>query len=380
MSMFEISLVPDVKRQLLHTASNRKVITFICILVVAASGGLLLLLAAVLGGQTIKMASDADMIATLYTQISTGKGLTVETPEYLSTILTLQNQLEKIDTIMNDKKITSRIFPALDMILPAGMYKVTLSSMGINYDAGIISLDGQASSTTGNDYAALQALEETIIRTKIDYGRYVDKDGNVLPTVDITEGTVNGRIVGTYQKRECSKEIDPDFNRPTPPTGPTTPSNPEDGTEEDEGAITSDTGIVCRPVGKPVDILRYATEQEINKQEGYSFRSSCNATFTIVNGKQQGPVDSICEFAQPLVVTDRNSGRNAQTNEVVLRFSARLTPNRELFAFRNKHMLVLGVDRQNVTASYVQIRDMFEEKALDCEPGDTECENAQGGN
>jgi len=376
MSMFEISLVPDVKRQLLHTASNRKVITFICILVVAISGGVILLLLSALGVQTIAMNGNADRIGELYTQISTGQDLSVKTPEYLSTILTLQNQLTKVDEIITDKKVTSRIFPALDMILPAGMYKVTLSSMGINFDTGIINLDGQASSTTGNDYAALQALEETIIRTRIDYGRYTDKDGNALPTVDITEDTVDGRIVGIYQKTECFKENDPEFGRPTEDPSD---SNGEDDSDTTTGVTTSSTGIICRPVGKPISILRYATEDEINRQEGYRFTSACNARVDIVNGRQVGPIESICDFAQPLAVTDRSSGRNAQTNEVVLRFSSRLTPNRELFSFRNKHMLVLGVDRQNVTASYVQIRDMFEEEALDCAPDDYECLNAAGG-
>ena len=63
---------------------------------------------------------------------------------------------------------------------------------------------------------------------------------------------------------------------------------------------------------------------------------------------------------------------------LVLRFTATVKLDANVFKFVNKHMRVVGPSRQNVTDSYTQIRDMFTEEAADCAPGDTQCN--QGGN
>jgi len=46
---------------------------------------------------------------------------------------------------------------------------------------------------------------------------------------------------------------------------------------------------------------------------------------------------------------------------LALSFSAALPMNREVFLSSNKHIRVIGPSRQNVTDSYIQIRDMFDE-------------------
>ncbi len=61
-------------------------------------------------------------------------------------------------------------------------------------------------------------------------------------------------------------------------------------------------------------------------------------------------------------------------------FSAVITFNEEVFKFLNKHVLVIGPTRQNVTDSYTQIRDMFTERAAECAPDDAQClEEVQNG-
>ena len=53
--MYEISLVPDIKAQLLKKQKLRNLIIFICIIVAIACGGVLLILSTIAGGQSIQI-------------------------------------------------------------------------------------------------------------------------------------------------------------------------------------------------------------------------------------------------------------------------------------------------------------------------------------
>ena len=83
-------------------------------------------------------------------------------------------------------------------------------------------------------------------------------------------------------------------------------------------------------------------------------------------------------------ISDSSNGRGAG-DELVLRFSAVISLEPEVYSFNNYHMLAIApTGRRNVTDSYVQIQAMFGEKARDCDPGDTSCTgnttNLRGGN
>ena len=83
-------------------------------------------------------------------------------------------------------------------------------------------------------------------------------------------------------------------------------------------------------------------------------------------------------------ISDSSNGRGAG-DELVLRFSAVISLEPEVYSFKNYHMLAIAPSgRRNVTDSYVQIQAMFGEKARDCDPGDTSCTgnttNLRGGN
>ena len=57
---------------------------------------------------------------------------------------------------------------------------------------------------------------------------------------------------------------------------------------------------------------------------------------------------------------------------MVLSFSANVIVNPEVFKANNKYMQIIGPSKQNVTESYVQIRDMFTEKMREMEDGGEE--------
>lgn len=74
-------------------------------------------------------------------------------------------------------------------------------------------------------------------------------------------------------------------------------------------------------------------------------------------------------------ITNSSNGRDAENN-LVLTFSAVIEINADVFAFRNKHVMAIGPNGQNVTDSYLQLEDLFAEPAKECAAGDTECNNA----
>ena len=71
-------------------------------------------------------------------------------------------------------------------------------------------------------------------------------------------------------------------------------------------------------------------------------------------------------------ITDSSNGMDADDN-LVLRFTASIAIEPEVFKFENKHMMAITPDGQNVTDSYVQIEGMFEERAEDCSAINTIC-------
>ncbi|MBQ6486489.1 hypothetical protein IJI76_02055 [Candidatus Saccharibacteria bacterium] len=77
-----------------------------------------------------------------------------------------------------------------------------------------------------------------------------------------------------------------------------------------------------------------------------------------------------------IVINSSSNGRDTDDN-LVLRFSALVKINADAFAFRNKHIMAIGPNSQNVTDSYVQLEKIFAAPATDCSAGDTECQNAR---
>lgn len=77
-------------------------------------------------------------------------------------------------------------------------------------------------------------------------------------------------------------------------------------------------------------------------------------------------------------VTQSANGRDADDN-LVLTFSSVVQINADAFAFRNKHVMAIGPNGQNVTDSYLQLEDLFAAPATKCTAGDTECNNAPTG-
>lgn len=183
---FEINLVPEIKYQMLKSMRFRKVSSFVCIIVAAVFG----VATAVFGG--IILAQNA----TLATQDSRIDNMANKIDEFgsMDDFLTLQNQLNAIQTVNNNKKVLSRIFGILSMLRPTGGDEVTLSKVSINMDENTVTMEGQANAGVAPfyDYRVLESFKKGAELTKYDYGRYVDAEGNEIPSRCMIEAKPDG--------------------------------------------------------------------------------------------------------------------------------------------------------------------------------------------
>lgn len=161
--MIEINLVPDVKQELLKAQRVRStVITFAIMVGLIAVGIVIALAFYVFAVQNVRGA--------LLDSSIKDKSQKLSDVSDLSKSLTIQNQLTKISSLNDAKKVDSRIFDVLNAIIPPAPNDVQLSDVTIDSENKVITMNGQAQ----NSYAAVEVFKKTIGGTKI---KYKDVDG-----------------------------------------------------------------------------------------------------------------------------------------------------------------------------------------------------------
>ena len=156
--MIEINLIPAVKQELIKVQRVRAtVIAFSILIGLVAIAVVTLLAIYVFGVQTVRsvVADDA---------IKKG-GQQLASVEDLSKTLTIQNQLTKLSTMHDEKKIDSRIFDVLLAIIPPVPNDIQISDLAVDSTAGTITMQGQAA----NSYAAAEVFRKTIEGAKVKY-------------------------------------------------------------------------------------------------------------------------------------------------------------------------------------------------------------------
>ena len=156
--MIEINLIPAVKQELIKVQRVRAtVIAFSILIGLVAIAVVTLLVIYVFGVQTVRsvVADDA---------IKKG-GQQLASVEDLSKTLTIQNQLTKLSTMHDEKKIDSRIFDVLLAIIPPVPNNIQISDLAVDSTAGTITMQGQAA----NSYAAAEVFRKTIEGAKVKY-------------------------------------------------------------------------------------------------------------------------------------------------------------------------------------------------------------------
>jgi len=178
--MIEINLIPDVKQELIKARRLRAAVISVSIIITIASAAVVAVLAGyVYGAQTFRSALADDSI--------TSKGAELSQVEDLSKILTIQNQLTKINALNDEKNINSRVFDVLAAIIPPAPNNIQVSNVTVDAEEGLLSLEGQAP----NGYAALETFKKTIGIANVRFNDVDDIQQNVALATDISTSNIS---------------------------------------------------------------------------------------------------------------------------------------------------------------------------------------------
>lgn len=391
----EINLVPDVKDEMIKALKLRNFIFFLCIVVASASVAVSLVFISIAGGQQAIVDGKRSTLDRMSSKVN----------EYsdLSDFLTIKDQLGNLSNITSNKTLLSRTFGVLSALLPAGADTITISELAINLstDAPTLSFDAQANAGEPPyiDYNVLDSFKKSLQYMRYDYGTYVDKEGESIPAYCIVESGVNGATFSDPEKGYYAywlikgEGCNPSY----------TPEEDEDGNvqyvEEDalKGYTTEDyNGNTVVKIWRTPQFNDWHKVTEVADQPYMSldgeiknvahFESSCISYSGAADEKDNitwSSENSACRLVPSgtdgINISDSSNGRGAD-GDLVLRFSAVITLDPEVYSFANKHLIAIAPSgRYNVTDSYVQIQNMFGQRAADCAAGDTACNNSSNG-
>lgn len=390
--MFEINLVPDVKAEMIRAQKKRNVVFFAAAAVSAIAAGLVVLLLSIKVGQDLKISGQDTQLKLMSDKIESYDGL--------QDLLTVQKQLSDLQTISDNKKMLSRVFTVLHSIVQTeNGDEIKISSMSVNFNTMDLSFEGQADAgpnTDGIDYRVLESFKKSIGLMKYDYGRYVDKNGAEIPTMCIFESGVNGvpytdnngSLYAIWAKgvKGCDPSKNDDetqtYARTTDDTTTTDSETGESATTDSSETVVDTLQIQNVDVSNGCDgtdlVCIYRTPQFKDwYKRGYldtsglisgieHFESQCiqySGNEDALGNIKWGSTNS-CEMAPDGVTIDQSTNGKDTGGKLVLMFSAVLHMNPEVFSFVNKHMVTVApTGRQNVTDSFIQVGDMFAEKA-----------------
>ncbi len=398
----EINLVPDVKNEMIKALKLRNLIFFICIVVASASVAVSVIFASIAGGQQAIVNGKKETIAELSDKISSYSDL--------KDFLTIKDQLGNLSSIAENKKLLSRTFGILTALLPTGLDTITLSELQINLvdDEPTISFDGQANANSAPfiDYNVLDSFKKSMQYMRYDYGEYVDKNGETIPAYCMVESGADGATFYDADKQSyyaywliSGDGCDPSYEEDVD-SKKSKQSQEEDKKEEIPATYHGydveayENQIAVRVWRTPQFNDWYSIEEKAGKpymsldgdiSNVPHFVSECTTYYGTEAGKgvinwesYNNDCKLVPDGADGINITGSSNGRDA-SSELVLRFSATITLAEEAFDFNNKHLMAIGpTGRHNVTDSYVQIQNMFAERANDCAPGDAACSG--GGN
>ena len=157
--MIEINLVPDVKQELLKAQSVRSTVITVSFLVGIASVAIIALLSIyVFAVQGIRGSINDTAIKS--------EGDKLASVQDLTKTLTIQNQLSKISALNSNKMIDSRIFDVLGAVIPPSPNNIQVSSLTLDSDTGIITIEAQAPS--GN-YDTVETFKKTVEGAQVKF-------------------------------------------------------------------------------------------------------------------------------------------------------------------------------------------------------------------
>jgi hypothetical protein len=287
--------------------------------------------------------------------------------------LTIQDQMSKISSLNENKLLLSRVFGVLTVILPSYEEgdddEVKITELSINLPTVTMSFDAQGDSKSNIDYRALEYFKNIVTLSYYDYGRYMRYDAELEQFTEIPSSCitledldeVTGMPYGVYSKGAPGCEASVLLGG----------QQGEEGNEVVDPVSVVDVKIT-RSYRTSAEKSEYRSQPNDADGGRYYFESEC-VVYGVDGRFNEEETRGKCRLSESTpLIRDSANARDAG-GSLVLRFSAVVIINKEVFKFANKHMRVVGPTRQNVTDSYTQIRNMFVERPRECAPDDTLC-------
>ena len=366
----EINLVPDIKNEMIKALKMRNLIFFICIVSVIVSLGIVAILGAIVGGQQLALDGKDSTLKAMSSKINSY--------DDLSDFLTIRDQVDKLESLADQKNVFSRTFGVLAALLPTGADKITISKLNVDLTSSSpkLYLEAQANAEEAPfiDYNVLDAFKKSMEYMRYDYGDYVDATGNIIPSYCMIESSGDGsQFFETGRGNYAYWTIDADGCHD----------------ESDENSIyerdyyDGETVVKIWRTPQHEDWFNYgkmSADGIISNIE--HFESKC-ITYNRIETNKWVETNENCMLVpggvDGIIVNESSNGRDSD-GELVLRFSATITIEPEVYRFLNKHMIAIAPSgRRNVTDSYLQLREMFSERAEDCTDTDDSCKKIDKG-
>lgn len=417
---YEVSLVPEVKRNMIKAMKFRNVMLFVCIVLASIAGGTILIMVSIWGGQNVTMSGQDARLKSMSDKINNYSSL--------SEFLTIQDQLGNIAQINENKKVLSRVFSILSTILPEGPDTVSLSELSVDLSTNTLRFDAQADAKVSPyiDYRVLESFKKGLSLMKYDFGRYVDENDEEIPTMCIVETDADGNTLvdveesgltsnkyiyaywlkgkkGCDPSRDDTEEEEEEDESVQDIVQEIAENGEESLTEEErdiadeytkkteglddyakslfgqqiEDGVSIEKAEVVKVYRSPrfSDWYRDGHMDESGMISGVAhFNSDCIAySGADSSGVMKWTSTNDCMLvAEDPVIQDSSNGRDS-AGSLVLRFNAAITLDPQVFMFTNKHVMAISPSGQNVTDSYRQIEGMFAERAADCADSDVVC-------
>ena len=394
----EINLVPDIKNEMIKTLKLRNFIFFLCIVVASASVGVTLIAGLIMGGQQLALTNKQTTLGNLSAKLKSYSDL--------DDFLTFKDQLGNISTLTSNKQVLSRTFDILSALLPTGADTITISELNVNLANNQPTFTFDAQANAGKepfiDYNVLDSFKKSMQYMRYDYGNYVDKDGNTIPAYCMIETGSDGSIFHEGHNVYAYWTIDAEGCNPATGNTETTGEDTTDTGASADASTNTTTASYSREDYNGQSVVRIWRTPQFNDWylsnnltlDGAisgipHFESSCITYTSDQNSTSPKWSESnetcllVPEGTEGIKISDSSNGRGA-SDDLVLRFSAVISLNPEVYSFNNHHVLAIAPSgRHNVTDSYVQIQAMFGERAADCAEGDAACStdttNVNGG-
>lgn len=393
----EINLVPDIKGEMIKTLKLRNFIFFLCIVISAASAGVAAVAGTIMLGQQAAVDGNKDAISTLSAKLNSYTDL--------NDFLTIKDQLGNINTLTSNKRVLSRTFNILSALIPSGPDTITISELNVNLEeeSPTFSFDAQADANKEPyiDYGVLESFKKSMEFMRYDYGDYVDKDGNIIPSYCMIENGEDGAFLndssrGLYAYWTIEEEgCDTAKSSSNESTDSNSNSNNNTNTTRSSYSTETYDGKTVVRIWRTPQFSDWYKESPKEGQPYMSldgdiknvehFESRCKTYAGTKTNEGSAPKweesNDECKLVPGEEMDDRiritsSSNGKGTDDRLVLRFSAVITLNPEVYLFDNHHMIALAPSgHRNVTDSYVQIQAMFGERATDCKEGDNTCQN-----